>query len=261
MMSDWLVSRDGRAATLTINRPQAMNAVTVDMFADLATILDEMGADDRVRVLVIRGSGTKSFVAGADIGEFEEELGTPEKAVIYDGRVEEGMARLVSFKKPTVAMVHGYALGTGVFLAAACDLRIASDKAQFSVPVGRFGIMPSAPDLYRLARLVGFGTALEMCLTARTYVAHEALRIGLVNRIVPSEQLETVTASLVNQMSSLAPLSMQAVKEMLRTFTGRPVCPEIQEAQRWYELTYGSEDVREGVNAFAEKRDPRFSGK
>jgi len=260
-MSDWLLNREGPIAVLAVNRPKTLNAVTLGMYEELIPLLDEVEADPNVRVLVLRGAGERAFVAGADIGEFEEEFGTPEKAMAYDRRVEAGTSRLAGLHKPTVAMIHGYALGTGVFLAVACDLRIASNQARFAVPVGRFGIMPSPPDLARLARVVGYATALEMGLTARTYTAHEALAMGLVNQVVPAEQLETVALTLAGGIAENAPLTLIGLRAMLQAVLASPEPPPLEIGDTWYRRIYSSQDCREGARAFAEKRPPRFQGR
>ena len=260
-MGDWLVSRDGPVGVLAVNRPQALNAVTVAMYDELPPILAGFEADPAVRVVVVRGAGNRAFVAGADIAEFEDELGSPEKAMAYDSRVEAGTALIEGLSKPTIAMIHGFALGTGVLLAAACSLRIASDQARFSLPVGRYGIMPSPPDLHRLVRLVGYGAALEMGLTARTYAAHEALALGLVNRVVPAEHLEATAMATARQIAELAPLTLQALRDMARRLAGSAQTPAVGSEAAWYQRLYTSEDFREGARAFREKRPPQFGGR
>jgi enoyl-CoA hydratase/carnithine racemase len=259
-MANWIVDREDAVVVLTVNRPEVLNAMSLAMFEELVPILDELDSDSDVRVVLVRGSGHRAFVAGADIGEFEEEFASPAKAMAYDRGVEEGAARLEDMQKPTVAMIHGYALGTGVFFAATCDLRIASDKAQFSVPVGRYGIMPSPPDLYRLIRLVGYGNVLDMILTGRRYNAYDAQSMGLVNMVVPSEHLEEVALSVARQIAEKAPLSLLAVRDLSRKLAGAADPPTIETGETWYHKLYTSEDAREGARAYQEKRAPRFIG-
>lgn len=259
-MEQWLLEKKDKVAVLTVNRPDVLNSVTEAMYDKLPPILDELDDDAKIRVVIVRGAGAKAFVAGADVGEFEEAFGTPERAMAYDRRVEVGTSRLADLQKPTIAMIHGYALGTGVFLAAACDLRIVSDQARFSVPVARYGIIPSPPDLYRLARIVGYSFVLEMTLTGRMYSAHDALMAGLANQVVPADQLEEVTMSLAQQIAENAPLSLMAVRTLLRELMLRQAKPSIDDGAFWYDRVYSSEDSREGARAFQEKRPPHFRG-
>jgi enoyl-CoA hydratase/carnithine racemase len=260
-MSDWLVERDPPVAVLIVNRPRVLNAIPVAMYGELITIADRLDADPDIRVVIVRGAGTRAFVAGADVGEFEAELGTPEKAMAYDRRVERGTARLSALQKPTIAMIHGYALGTGLLLAAACDLRFASDQARFGLPVARYGIMPSPPDLARLIRLIGYGAVLEMGLTARTYAAHQMQTMGFVNRVVDEEHLEAVTLAVAKQIAHLAPLSHMALRDMARRASGLSPIPGVESEEMWYRRIYGSEDLHEGARAFREQRAPHFHGR
>jgi enoyl-CoA hydratase len=246
---------------LTIQRPERLNALSLELFEQLPALLADVESDRHVRVLVVRGAGRKAFAAGADIAEFEEQLGTPERAARYDETVERGTAALDQLGKPTIALIHGYALGSGILLAAACDLRYASEKARFAVPVARLGLMPSPPDLHRLVRLAGPAPILELILTGRQVGAAEALAMGLVNRVLAEEELDLVTMDIARRMTQQAPLSMRASKGLARQLYGRSAPPPIAEAADWYELVYGSRDVKEGARAFAEKREPRFEAR
>lgn len=230
------------------------------MYAELIPILDELEADAGVGAVVVRGTGRRAFAAGADIGEFEEELGTPERAMAYDSAVEAGTGRLERLAKPTIAMVDGFALGSGVLLAAACDIRFASDRARFALPVSRYGLMPSPPDLFRVVRLVGVANVLELVLTQRQISSEDARAMGLVNRVLPEDYLESFTMAAAEQAAMGAPLSQQAVKALARSLYGLAEPPPVESARDWYQRVYSSGDVREGARAFAERRPPRFRG-
>lgn len=256
----WTVERDGPVATASISRPERLNALDVAAYAELISLLDDLEADRAVRVIVIRGHGTRAFAAGADITEFETQLGTPTRAMAYDSAVEEATGRLERLSKPTIAMIFGFALGSGILVAAACDLRYATDRARFAVPVARLGLMPSPPDLYRLVRLVGMANALELLLTSRQIGAHDALAMGLVTRVLPEEHLELVTRATAQQIATGAPLTQQAAKALARTYHGLAEPPSIESARAWYDRLYSGTDVREGAWAFEEKREPRFRG-
>lgn len=257
----WELGRDGRVGLLTINRPDRLNALSLQLLQDLPAVVAEIEADSQIGVLIVRGAGRKAFAAGADILEFEEELGTPQRATRYDEIVERGTAALENLSKPTIALIHGYALGSGLLLAAACDLRYASETSRFGIPVARLGLMPSPPDLHRIVRLAGPAAVLDLILTGRQCVGAEALAIGLVNRVVPEEDLDLVTLQVAQRMARQAPRSMHAAKVMARRLYGRSDSPTIAEADDWYNLIYTSEDVKEGARAFAERRDPRFENK
>src|SRR5213083_1499615 len=185
-----LVERRDRVAMVTINRPEKRNARNIQTRAEGAAILDELRSDDSVRVVVFTGAGDKAFVAGADIAEFADRTAISQREVM----LERGLFNAVdTFPKPVIAMVNGYCLGGGCELALACDLRIASETASFGQPEINLGIIPGGGGTQRLTRLVGEGKAMEMILSGEIIKAQEAYRLGLVNQVVPADQLETKT--------------------------------------------------------------------
>lgn len=250
--------RDG-IAWLAVNRPEVRNALDSALCADLAGAFADLGADPDVRVVVLRGAGDRAFISGADINEFRKRLATPEDALAYDEEAEALMSAIAAVPRPVIAMIHGFAIGSGLLVAMACDLRIASDAVRVGIPVARIGLVPPVPDVARLVRLVGPGRAKELLMTGRSIAAGEALSLGLLNRIVPAEELETVTGEIAGLLARNAPLSLKAVKQIVDRFGAEGKA--VAEGAPWYEEVYTSDDFREGVDAFMEKRRPAFRGR
>src|ERR671913_1054507 len=188
-----LVERRDRVAVITINRPQKLNALNIQTRAEGAAALDELRDDDEVRVVVVTGAGEKAFVAGADIAEFEGRTAVTQREVMLGRSL---FTAVDTFPKPVIAMINGFCLGGGCELAMSCDLRIASERARFGQPEINLGIIPGGGGTQRLARLVGESKAMEMILTGEMIDAQNALTLGLVNRVVPHEELEARTMEL-----------------------------------------------------------------
>ena len=250
--------RDG-IAWLAVNRPEVRNALDSALCADLAGAFADLGANPDVRVVVLRGAGDRAFISGADINEFRKRLATPEDALAYDEEAEALMSAIAAVPRPVIAMIHGFAMGSGLLVAMACDLRIASDAVRVGIPVARIGLVPPVPDVARLVRLVGPGRAKDLLMTGRSIAAGEALSLGLLNRIVPAEELETVTGEIAGLLARNAPLSLKAVKQIVDRFGAEGKA--VAEGAPWYEEVYTSDDFREGVDAFMEKRRPAFRGR
>jgi len=253
-----LVERRDRVAIITINRPEKRNALNIQTRAEGAAVLDELRADDSVRVVVLTGAGDKAFIAGADIAEFAERSALQQREVMLDRSLFNAID---GFPKPIIAMVNGFCLGGGCEVALACDLRVASDKASFGQPEINLGIIPGGGGTQRLTRLVGEGKAMEMILTGEIINADTALGIGLVNHVVPSDQLETKTMEIANRMAEKSPIALRLAKESVRLASRSNLDEGLRREVDLFALCFSSEDKNEGVNAFLEKRKPEFKGR
>ena len=253
-----LLERRGRVALITINRPEKRNALNIQTRAEGAAILDELRADDSVRVVVFTGAGDKAFIAGADIAEFADRTAIAQREVMLD----RGLFNSVdSFPKPVIAMVNGNCLGGGCELALACDIRIASDKASFGQPEINLGIIPGGGGTQRLTRLVGEGKAMELILTGEIIDAQTAFLLGLVNQVVPADQLEAKTMEIANRIAEKSPIALRLAKEAIKVASRSNLDEGLRREVDLFALSFSSEDKDEGVKAFLEKRKPEFRGK
>jgi enoyl-CoA hydratase/carnithine racemase len=254
---DLKVERQGRVAWVTFNRPEARNAMTFEMYDDLHDLCDELDADREVRVVVVRGAGDKSFAAGTDIRQFLT-FETREDALGYEARIGRVLRRLAALTKPTIAMVQGDAVGGGLFLSLACDLRFAADHARFGAPVARTLGNCTAPfSLTLLASTIGMVRAREILIRARLVAAAEARALGLVDEVYPGAELEAGVREEAERLTGHAPLTMAAVKEATRRL--RDVFA-LDNAEDIILSCYLSADFKEGARAFLEKRKPNWRG-
>ena len=247
---------DGPIAVLTIDRPEKRNAVDNATVEEINAALDAVEKEDGLRVLILTGSGEKAFVAGADLAELDKRdtvLGRTDTR-----RRQEVYTRIEQLEIPSIAAVNGWALGTGLELAMACTLRIASEKAKLGQPEVKLGIIPGAGGTYRLPRLVGVGRAMEMVLTGEPVSAQEALAMGLVNRVVPPEQLMEEVRSLADMLVSRPKLALQYAKEAVLRFGEGSMSQNLAHESYLHALSCGTEDKGEGVKAFLEKREPQY---
>jgi enoyl-CoA hydratase len=248
---------DGAVAVLTIDRPDALNALDVDTLTALRDEILQLRENEAVRAVVLTGAGDRAFAAGADI-KYMSALSVDEAKTW--GELGQNVAQLLETSpKPTIAAVNGFALGGGCELALACDIRYASAKAKLGQPEINLGIIPGWGGTQRLARVCGIGVAKELILTGRTVDAEEAVRIGLVDGVAdPVLERALETARL---LASKAPLALQAAKQAINhALQGDHVENLLGEAERFAQL-FGSEDAKEGLAAFVEKREPRFAGR
>jgi len=253
-----VVERRDRVAIITINRPEKRNALNIQTRAEGAAILDELRDDDSIRVVIFTGAGDKAFIAGADIAEFAGRTALQQRAIM----LERGLFNAIdTFPKPVIAMVNGYCLGGGRIIAQDCDIRIASDNASFGQPEINLGIIPGGGGTQRLPRLVGEGKAMEMILTGEIINAQEAFRCGLVNQVVPADQLEAKTMEVANRIAEKSPIALRLAKEGVKLASRSNLDEGLRREVDLFALCFSSEDKDEGVKAFLEKRKADFRGK
>src|SRR5580698_6487990 len=259
--TDKMLSRkEGGVGYVTFNNPERLNAVSLEMWDATKRILDDFAADNDVRVVVLTGAGGKAFVSGADISKFEKERSDLEASRSYSKRADAAYSSIYEFPKPTIAMIRGYCIGGGLGLATCCDIRIATDNSRFAVPAAKLGIGYGYVGLKRLIDIVGPAFAKEIFYTARQFDAQEALAMGLINRAVPTAELEAYVKGMTDLICANAPLTIKAVKftvgEILKDETKRSVAKTVE----MVETCYASNDFTEGRTAFMEKRKPAFTG-
>jgi enoyl-CoA hydratase/carnithine racemase len=256
-----LVEHQGPIATVIFNRPRVRNAITLRMWGELARIADGLGKDDTVRALVFRGAGTEAFASGADISEFQEQRKDTASALRYQAATQAAYRAIRECPKPTVAMIYGYCMGGAVALAMACDLRFAAEGASFGIPAARLSIIYGAEAVAQLVDLVGPAYAKDILYSARTVSAREALAMGLIQRLLPPEELEPYTYEYLRQVADNAPLSVRGAKLTVEACLAGLTEADRERLQRLQLEAFESEDYREGTRAFLEKRRPRFQGR
>jgi enoyl-CoA hydratase len=252
------VERRGRVAVLTVNRPDKLNALSNKVHAEGVAALDELKQDDEVRVVVITGAGEKAFIAGADISEFQDQTPVTQRNAFNERSLFNS---LDSFPKPVIAMINGFCLGGGNELAMACDIRIASENARFSQPEINLGIMCGGGGTQRLPKLVGEGRAMEMVLTGDMIDAATAERFGLVNHVYPAADLEAETMSLAEKIAEKAPIALQLSKEAVKFASRSNLDEGLRREVDLFAICFSTEDKKEGVAAFLQKRKPEFKGR
>ncbi|MCP4327970.1 MAG: enoyl-CoA hydratase [Alphaproteobacteria bacterium] len=260
--NDDLVTRieDG-IGTIVINRPDQRNALTLGMWRSIPSVMRTLNEDPNVKVIVIRGAGDKAFSAGGDITEFLELAQSPEDAVGEYPIIQGALESIEQSPRVVIAMIRGYAMGGAWILITACDLRIAAEDAVFAIPSARIGITISYPDTLRTIRLIGPAKTKEVLYSGRRMNAQDALQWGLVNHVMPVEKVEAYTYDLARTIAVNAPLSVQGAK---RTVEACMADPSLSDMERGDELAVAcilSEDFQEGVRAFLEKREARFTGR
>src|SRR5881397_3263878 len=252
-----LVEQDGRVVTVTFNRPEARNAMSFEMYEALHDLCDTFDKDAGVRVMVLTGAGDKAFVSGTDIRQFQT-FKTREDALGYEARISRVLTRIAGLSKPTIAMVQGDAVGGGLFMSLACDVRLAAEPARFGTPIARtLGNFAAPASLALLVATVGPVRAREMILTARLIAAPEAKTLGLVDEVHPLAALEGRARELAARLSEHAPLTMAAVKEATRRYIAGVAPKDLEDLIL---ACYLSEDFQEGVSAFLEKRKANWKG-
>jgi enoyl-CoA hydratase len=255
------VERENGIATLVISQPKRRNALTLAMWESIPAIVADFERDDSIRLIVLRGAGRDAFSAGADISEFEELRSTPEKALDYNRRTHRAFDAVVNCAKPTIAMIYGFCIGGGCELAIACDLRVAADNAVFGIPAARLGISLGWEDVRRLVALVGPANAKEILFTGGRLDANRAYAMGMLNSIVPADDVETEVSRLSTQILAASPASIRWSKQAIGVVVRDPSLASVPSPEENAAALFGGEDYREGVRAFLEKRTPRFTGR
>jgi enoyl-CoA hydratase/carnithine racemase len=259
--TDKMLSRkEGSVGYMIFNNPQKHNAVSLEMWDAASRIMGDFAKDDAIRVVVITGAGGKAFVSGADISRFESERANEEAQARYSEIVARANDSLYDFAKPTIAMIRGYCIGGGLGLAVCCDLRICSDNSTFAIPAAKLGLGYGYPGIKRLADLVGPSFAKEIFYTARQFDAAEAQTMGLVNRVVPAEQLETYVKTYADTIGGNAPLTVNAVKFIANQTVADEDKRDLERCADMVKRCFDSKDYIEGRRAFMEKRKPAFTG-
>lgn len=253
-----LLEKQGAIAVLTINRPDKLNALNAAVHREGVSALEELANDDSVRVAVIKGAGEKSFVAGADISEFVENSPEQQRNIMLSRSLFNAVD---VFPKPVIAMINGFCLGGGNELAMACDLRICSEKSRFSQPEINLGIMCGGGGTQRLTRLIGETRAMQLILTGDMIDAQTALQFGLVNAVYAPEELEAKTMELANKIAEKAPIALRYSKEAVKLASRSNLDEGLRREIDLFALCFATEDKKEGVAAFLEKRKPEFKGK
>lgn len=246
------LEKKGNVAIATIDRPKALNALNSEVLNDLNTLVDEVNADEEIRVLILTGSGEKSFVAGADIGEMSNL--TKAEGEAFGKKGNDVFRRIETLPIPVIAAVNGYALGGGCELAMSCDIRICADTAVFGQPETGLGITPGFGGTQRLARLIGPGMAKQLIYSARNIKADEALRIGLVNAVYPLEELMPAAEKLAETIAKNAPIAVRACKKAINEGLEKPMDEAIVIEEKLFGGCFETADQREGMGAFLEKR-------
>lgn len=255
-----VVEHTGPVATITMNRPDARNALDMTMRQEMLAALDEVEADAAVRVLILTGSG-EHFCAGGDVKSMRARRQTAAEGRARVELLNRMVLRLVDFPRPTIAMVDGYAVGAGTNLALCCDLVVASDRARFGELFNKIGLAPDGGGTWFLPRLVGLARAKELIFTGDVFDAAEALRMGLINRVVPAAELRAATRALAEKIAQGPPAVQRLAKHMVNRAAASDLPAALDLEAYSQGLAIASDDHQEGLAAFFEKRSPKFTGR
>lgn len=254
-----LVERDGNIATVVLNRPHKLNALTRPMWKLLGETVEALSADDSLRCLVLRGAGDKSFAPGNDISEFENERSTVEQARTYGVVHHSALNALYRCRHPMVAMIKGICVGGGLEIAGLCDIRICGESSRFGIPINKLGLTLGPREMQILYSLVGKAVTMEILLEGRVFGAEEALAKGLVNRVVDDDQVEQEAYAAARRIADGAPLVARWHKDFMRRLEEPRALDPVDEEAAY--ACYGTEDFRIGYQSFLAKQNPKFEGK
>ena len=254
-----LLEKNPPTATVTINRPDKLNALNTATFLELEQAFNEIHSDDAIRGVLVKGAGTKAFVAGADISEIRN---LSLQAGINFSRLGQRVFQMIeTLNKPVIALINGFALGGGCEFTMACHLRIATPQSKFGQPEVNLGLIPGYGGTQRLPRLIGRGLALELLLTGDMIDAQRAYEIGLVNRVVEADQLEATGEKILGKILAKGPLAVKHMLEVVHRGLNGTLEEGIALESDYFGITCATEDMKEGTSAFLEKRKPEFKGK
>jgi enoyl-CoA hydratase/carnithine racemase len=250
-----------RVASLVIDQPAKMNAMTLEMWSSLPELIERAERDPDLRLITLRGEGRRAFCAGADISQFGEKRAGADSVAAYDNAVSKGNAALAASTKPTLALISGICFGGGFGLAMCCDLRVATAESRFRVPAARLGLGYAFSNLEILAHKIGVGPTADLLFSARTIDAAEAAAMGIVNAVFSTENFESEAQAYAARIAGNAPLTLKAVKAALVEMAMPEAQRDPRRVDALVKACFSSEDYREGRAAFAEKREPVFRGR
>jgi enoyl-CoA hydratase/carnithine racemase len=255
-----LASLEGGVGTIVFNQPEKRNAMSVDMWGGMGDALDQFEASGQVRCVVLKGAGDKAFVSGADISQFDKVRSDANAQVEYDRITSAGRVKLSNYKWPVIAQIRGFCMGGGLGIAMGTDIRIASDDSQFGIPAAKLSIAYGFDMVRALVDLVGPAHANMILMTGERFGAKEAERIGLVNKVVPVDQLDAEVAKLAATMAGNAPLSLKTNKATVKAVCADRADRDMDKIRTAMAACFDSNDYKEGRRAFMEKRKPAFQG-
>jgi enoyl-CoA hydratase/carnithine racemase len=260
MTGTMVAEKRGQVGLMIFNNPEKHNAVSLEMWETGEKILKDFVDDPQIRVIVLTGAGGKAFVSGADISKFENERATEEAIRRYNAAVERIYGGIYEIPKPTIAMIRGYCIGGGLGLAICCDVRVCADKSKFALPAAKLGLGYGYAGLRRFVDVLGAAVTKEIFYTARQYDAQQALAMGMVNHVVPDDQVEPFVMEMAETIANNAPLTVTSVKRIVQEVVKDESKRDVALCAQLVKDCFASKDYIEGRRAFMEKRKPRFIG-